>query len=109
MTGLTKISINLTHEKRLKKRLDMVSPIFMRSYKNTFTLAIYLPMYRRETIQLYWGCAGRAGHTAGVLRAEILTLDLKFLLAQTALCWPRGNVGYKQSPHQSTTPRREPA
>jgi len=34
---------------------------------------------------------------------------LKFLLAQTALCWPRGNVSYKRSPHQSTTTRRETA
>jgi len=44
-----------------------------------------------------------------MLRAEILTPDLKLLLAQTALCWPRGNIGYKRSPHQSTTPRRETA
>jgi len=109
MTGLTKLSMNLTHEKRLKNTLDMISPIFLRSYKNNFTLAFHLPMYRRETIQLYWGCAGRAGHAAGVLRSEILTPDLKFLLAQMALCWPRVNVGYQRSPHQSTTPRRDTA
>jgi len=65
--------------------------------------------HRRENVPLYWGCAGRAARAAGVLRAEILTPDLKLLLAQTALCWPRGNVGYKRSPHQSTTPRRETA
>jgi len=63
--------------------------------------------HRRETVPLYWGCAGRAGNAAGVLRAEILTPDLKCLLAQTALCWPRGNAGYKWSPHQSTTPTRK--
>jgi len=62
---------------------------------------------RRENVPLYWGCAERAGHAAGVMRAEILTPDLEFLLAQTALCWPRRNVGYKRSPHQSTTPARK--
>jgi len=34
---------------------------------------------------------------------------MKLLLAQTALCWPRGNVGCKRSPHQSTTARIETA
>jgi len=66
-------------------------------------------VHRRENVPLYWGCAGSAARAAGVLLAEIITADLKFLLAQTALCWPRGNVGYKRSPHQSTTTRREAA
>jgi len=62
---------------------------------------------RRETVPLYRGWAGRAGHAEGVLRSEILPPDLIFLLAQTALCWPRGKVRYKRSPHQSTTPARK--
>jgi len=68
-----------------------------------------LAVNRRENVPLYWGCARRAARAAGVLRAEICTPDLKLLPAQTALCWPRGNVGYKRSPHQSTTPWRETA
>jgi len=65
--------------------------------------------HRREIVPLYWGCAARAARAAGVMRAEMCTPDMKLLLSQKALCWPRGNVGYKRSPHQSTTPRRETA
>ena len=58
---------------------------------------------------MHRGVLGVLGVLQSTLWPENRTPDLELLLAQTALCWPRGNVGYKRSPHQSTTPRRETA
>jgi len=53
------------------------------------------------------GVLGVLGVLQSTLWPENRTPDLELLLVQTALCWPRGSVGYKRSPHQSTTPARK--
>jgi len=74
-----------------------------------FVRRTLLPSSRKCTTLLgvHRGVLGVLGVLQSTLWPENRTPDLELLLDQTALCWPRGNVGYKRSPHQSTTPARK--
>ena len=53
------------------------------------------------------GVLGVLGVLQSTLLPENRIPDLELLLVRMALCWPRGNAGYKWNPHQSRTPARQ--